>query len=277
MRAYITRITLGCVALGLVCVATLAQSVPAAETTQTVAPHVSAGRLLEVRLPEVSFVEAPLSDVFEMLGRMMNVNVLVRWERLELVGVDRDAPVTLHAKNLRVGQVLWVVLNHLDTDGARLAYRLDSELLLISTAEEFGEIMITKVYDVRDLLMDTDNVKPSFSFGTSRQFVQSVQPVVAAGAVGVQPIIGTVTSGGSMWGGYDPFDQTFNNVRDENESDDTDFRARRMRQLIDAIVTAVEPDSWVDNGGRGSIMAYGDMLVVRNSPLVHQQIGGSAP
>ncbi|RMF79456.1 MAG: hypothetical protein D6744_09130 [Planctomycetota bacterium] len=230
--------------------------------------------LLQTRLPEVVFTDAPLSDVVDALAELMNINVMVRWDRLETVGVDRDTPVTLRARNLRAEQVLWVVLNELDTDGAPLAYRLDRDLLLVTTAEEFGEIMITKVYDVRDLLMDTESVRPSFSFGTTRQFVQSVQPVVAAGAVGLQPVIGTVTSGGSLWGGYDPFDQTFDDIRDEEPPNDGDAQARRMRQLIDAIVNGVEPDSWAVNGGRGTIMPYGGLLVIRNSPLVHQQIGG---
>ena len=40
------------------------------------------------------------------------------------------------------------------------------------------------------------------------------------------------------------------------------------------ITTAVEPDSWLVNGGLGSISPWNGMLVVRNTPLVHQQIGG---
>jgi hypothetical protein len=49
---------------------------------------------------------------------------------------------------------------------------------------------------------------------------------------------------------------------------------RRLRELIALITTSLEPESWAANGGSGTIVPFRDRLIVRNSPFVHQQLGG---
>lgn len=46
--------------------------------------------------------------------------------------------------------------------------------------------------------------------------------------------------------------------------------------LIDLITRTIEPDSWAENGGRGTISYFAPVhaLVVRNTIHVHEQIGG---
>jgi hypothetical protein len=46
--------------------------------------------------------------------------------------------------------------------------------------------------------------------------------------------------------------------------------------LIDLITRTIEPDSWAENGGRGTISYFAPVhaLVVRNTLHVHEQIGG---
>lgn len=45
--------------------------------------------------------------------------------------------------------------------------------------------------------------------------------------------------------------------------------------LVDLVVSTVEPDTWVDNGGQGSIVAFGNpaMLVVAATDEIHEQVG----
>jgi hypothetical protein len=49
------------------------------------------------------------------------------------------------------------------------------------------------------------------------------------------------------------------------------------RSLIDLITRTIEPDSWAENGGRGTISYFAPVhaLVVRNTIHVHEQIGGA--
>jgi len=48
------------------------------------------------------------------------------------------------------------------------------------------------------------------------------------------------------------------------------------RSLINLITLTIEPDSWAENGGRGTISYFAPVhaLVVRNTLHVHEQIGG---
>lgn len=230
--------------------------------------------LLDARVTALSFDEAALSDVFDFLAELAGVNVVVRWERLAELGVRRDAPITLRVRNMRLGQVLWFVLNEAAPDRVRLAYRLDADTLLITTAEDLGREMITRVYDARDLILP-EIANPSISFGRQRTYVASTTPMVAAGAVGVMPQTAVIGSGSRLVG-ENPFGTIYidpNQPGDEvNVGSEAD---ERMRRLIDVITATIEPATWRVNGGAGTIEAHRGLLVIRNSPLVHQQIGGA--
>ena len=41
------------------------------------------------------------------------------------------------------------------------------------------------------------------------------------------------------------------------------------------LVSAVEPESWSQNGGRGTATAVRDVIIVNNSIAVHEKIGGA--
>ncbi|QDU36228.1 hypothetical protein Mal4_05120 [Maioricimonas rarisocia] len=51
----------------------------------------------------------------------------------------------------------------------------------------------------------------------------------------------------------------------------------RAQQLISLIEQTIEPASWQTNGGKGRMTYFGPLhvLVIRNSPHVHEQIGGT--
>lgn len=53
--------------------------------------------------------------------------------------------------------------------------------------------------------------------------------------------------------------------------------AASAQQLIDLIQNTIEPDSWDVNGGKGRAMFYSplNVLVIRNTGEVHEQIGGT--
>lgn len=48
----------------------------------------------------------------------------------------------------------------------------------------------------------------------------------------------------------------------------------KMDELIQVIQTVVAPDLWKANGGKGTIAAFDEFLIIRNSLAVHQQISG---
>lgn len=234
----------------------------------------SAVGALEFRLPEIRYDDTPLEQVLENLAGLANVNLSIRWQKLAEYGIKRDTPITLNVRNLRVRQVLWLVMNQPPLSDAKLAYRADADMVLFSTADDLGQEMIVKVYDVAELLQ-TRLARPTASFGRTHQIVESVTPAVAAGAVAVQPVTRTYGSGTILVG-----EDSAGDVYDEQDEgggatgDEDNIKQQRLAQLINVITTSVEPDEWTVNGGRCSIAPWRTHLIVRATPLVHQALGG---
>ena len=215
--------------------------------------------LLNSRVPEVSFEEQPLEDVMNWIGDMTGVNVVVRWETLEDNGIERDKPISVRVRNLPLSQVLWFVMNAAGGSDIKLAYRATADLIVLSLDEDLGKDMIVKVYDVSDMLVRV----PRFTNAAK------LNPAEALNQVGQNAGRGGGGGGGGRGGGSQLFDD------DEDEEDDEDDDgAGDMQRLIQVIVDTVEPDTWNVNGGTGSVTPLRGQIIVRNSILVHQLLGG---
>jgi hypothetical protein len=205
--------------------------------------------VFEKRLPEVSLEDSPFESVMEWLGEVTGMNISVRWQALRDAGVERDRPISIRAKNLRVSQVLWIIMNQAGGPDIRLAYRTSGNLLTLSTEQDLNQEMILKVYDVSDLLARI----PRFTNPPTLNLQQALHGVASGTAV-----------------------DTFDDPADEPAGpDDEAGVSRELAWLIQQITHTVEPDSWASAGGRGTIGAFNRMLIVRNTILVHQQLGGA--
>ena len=242
-----------------------AEAAPAApQRLEIKPPHIPATRRLEMRLEEIVFDEAPLDEAFAQIAAVANVNLVVRWEVLEELSVERDKPITLAVRNLRLRQVLWLVLNEAAGSDSKLAFRADDDLILVSTLDDLNGSMITRVYDVNDLIMTIPD-DAGFAEERTREVVVGSIPQVADGAVGARPITRRY-SGGVYLGreGLLPPQEYKDDERQEN-----------MRKLIEVITTTIDPESWAGAGGAGTIISFRGRIVVRNSPLVHQKLAGA--
>jgi len=213
-------------------------------------------KLLDQQLPEVQFVEQPLEQVVDWLAELTQINFVVRWQTLEDAGIDRDTPISLKVRNLRLAQVLWLIMNEAGGTEIRLAYRATGRLLVLSTEEDLNKEMVTKVYDVSDLLIEVPNASRDTGFDVSQALSQTGQG-------------GTGGGGTNVWGEN-------NNENDYNNNDENnrEGQSQQMDDLVELITSTVEPDSWIINGGQGSIRPYRKLLIVHNTILVHQLIGG---
>lgn len=200
---------------------------------------------LEARLPDVNLEDVPLEGVLEYLGNYAETNVVVRWSVLEGFSIRKETPISLKVKNLKLSQVLWLVLNQIGGTDVRLAYRATGNLLLISTADDLGREMIVKIYDVSDLLAHApDFTGPSVDVSRSE------------------------TSHGSVFTGQ-------GNSASAEESQGRASRAETdVQRLIEMIQTVIAPDSWQKAGGRGTIQGYGAKIAVLNTIEVHEKLGG---
>lgn len=208
--------------------------------------------VLYQRIPDVQFRDTPLEQVMEWLADLMQLNVSVRWNLLHDVGIQRDTPVSIQARNLRLTQVLWLVMNEAGGSETRLAYRASGHLLVLSTAQDLDREMITRVYDVADLLISLPSAPRQSDFDVTQNLGQS-----GSGGGSSSSIFVGKSSGSS--------------------SDDPNARAGesgQVQQLIELIQQTIEPESWHSVGGTGTIVAFHNLLIVRNTIAVHQRLGG---
>lgn len=219
------------------------------------APKPETLKMLDTVMHDVEYQEVPFESVVEALGNFTKANIIVRWQKLEDASVPRDKPISMKVKNLPLSYVLWLVMNEAGGSDVQLAYRASGNNIIISTQEDLGQEMITKVYDVTDLLVVIQRFDNAPRFDPS-QALQGAQSGGAGGGGG---------SGSSVF-------QT--NENDEQEQNNQNGVVPGMDDLVRLIQDTVEPDSWVQNGGRGQITPWRSQIVIRNTILVHQKLNG---
>ena len=199
--------------------------------------------VLDSPVPEAAFQDVPLEQVMEWLADYVDTNVWVRWQVLEQSGVERDKPISIRVRDLPLRQVLWIILTEAGGPEVKLAYATMENLLIISTWSNLNEELITKVYEVPDLVARI----PRFKNGVRVDAARALQPDNRGVSEGTA----------------------------QSPPGDSDDPKQAVQELIAMIVETVEPDSWVVNGGLGTIKAWRRKVVVRNSLYVHQQLGGT--
>ena len=255
------------IALGLLAATGLAQNQDEKDKGRTT----SGGRtsntvqLLNQRIPELSFVDLPLDQVVDWLTDFTKINISVRWQTLIDAGVERDKPISIQARNLRLSQILWMIMNEAGGPDLKMAYRASGNLLIISTEEDLSKELITKIYDVSDLLIRLPRAVRQGAFNVTQGLGQNTGGAGGGGGGG---------AGSSMFGqgqGQQGQGGQYGQDRGGGAAGGNDVQ---MQELVDLIQQTVEPDSWQVNGGQGHIMPFQRSIVVRNTILVHQRLGG---
>jgi hypothetical protein len=100
------------------------------------------------------FFEAPLTDVVTFLQDRHKINVELDVPGLDLAGVTPEDTVTKQLSNISLRSALRLLLKDLE-----LTYVIKDEVLQITSQEAAGENLVTKVYNVGDLVV------PIFSGG----------------------------------------------------------------------------------------------------------------
>ena len=189
-------------------------------------------------LPNVDLDRVGLADVIDFLRDTTQLNVVVQWRTLEVEGIGRDTPVTLQARGVTAGRLLQLVL---DAAGDGLTYYVDEGVVTVTTRAAADRVLITRTYDVRDLLLVVPNFPaPDVGFG--------------------------VANGGRGGAGGNGGNNDFGN--------DAATRAERAEQLLDLIRRTIRPEIWRENGGPASIRHFRGSLVVTAPPSVHAALGG---
>lgn len=105
---------------------------------------------LEVRLPDTLVLGPTFGSALEALGKASHLTPFVNWQALR--PIDRITPVFVQAGGLKAGDALSAVLEAADPTGG-IAFSVDEGLVTVTRRDEFASMVMTRVYDVRDLAL----------------------------------------------------------------------------------------------------------------------------
>jgi general secretion pathway protein D len=168
---------------------------------------------------------------------------------LEAAGIDRNTPVTTRLRDIRFSKALETILRDVGGGTVQLTYTVDDGVVMISTAEDLSRNTVTRVYDIRDLIVETpDFYGPQFSLENASQ--------------------GSGSSGGG---------QSLFQSQQQQQQQETTFKTRddRVAEITSLMQETVSPDSWRDAGGTvGSLRELNGQLIVTQTPENQRQIEG---
>jgi len=140
----------------------------------------------------LQFIETKLFDVVDFLREKHAVQIHIDQRALNELGIPSDTPITLNLSGIPLRSGLELMLRELD-----LTWTIESDVLLITTAERAETLLITKTYEVADLLM----AAPSYRFdGRTLPTTRWEPPMttIQPGAIGGGMSGGTGTGMGFM-------------------------------------------------------------------------------
>jgi len=263
----------------------------------------------------VDFKEMPLLGVVDQLRRVGKVNMHIDRRALEDVGIGTDTPITFVAGDLPLRAVLELMLDELD-----LTWDIRQGVLVVTTREEAENRLTTKVYSVRDLLIEAaDQQYPGglpgvpvrtsphrFPYSDSHGFDSRW----SGGGMGMGGMGGGMGSGmgsgtgdgsaGGAGGGLFRIDDRqpmapAAKARPQSGSAlgrpgfttlhqfdglayppgvDTLLHGQVTNRdaLRELIVTVIQPTTWDEVGGPGSIVIFGSQMIVSQTLDVHLEI-----
>jgi beta-lactamase regulating signal transducer with metallopeptidase domain len=197
---------------------------------------------LDRKLPEVNLEGMPLADVIEFLRDTGGVNIFVNWKALEAAGIDRKEPVTARMRNVRFSKALQVVLESASSQAAHIGYSADDGVVTVSTADDLAKNTLTRVYDIRDLLVMTPDFIPG------------------EGLLGLSPTT-------------KPSEPRPDQPGDKRDEELRKTRAALVNDVVQLITETVATDTWKDNGGStGSVRELSGQLIVTQTPENHLEL-----
>jgi hypothetical protein len=205
-----------------------------------------------MRPVSIEFKEHRLEDVIRFLGEVTQADMEVFWlDDRNSSGLDKDTPITLRFDRGTALDLLEKVLDKARTDsiGQGSSWQLDSSgTLQIGPKDRLNRFKTVKLYSIADLLIEIPDYVDAPEFD-----LQSVLQ----------------DQGGQGGGGQSPFRDAQQQAPDRKPLED------RVREIQDIIVSLVETEQWVDNGGDGASIRFFQGSFLVNAPdYIHRQIDG---
>ncbi len=261
----------------------------------------SALAALAIKLPVVKFDGTRMEDAINYLRDISDANFHVDWRAIETLGVSRDTAVTFSARQITLRKALSLILAQTSNPN-ELSFYNDGGVIEITTKAVADNIVITRLYDVQDLLVPILSLSGNGSGGNTGGYSNGTGVNSGSSSSGVRGRTGG-SSGGSVssrsgsrlsgeggGGGYSS-GRSVSGSRSGSGGGSygsgstygsgntggyggTNDPAALAADLIDIIINTVEPTVWVDNGGTSSIRFFRGNLIITAPRRIHELIGG---
>ncbi len=197
----------------------------------------------------VDFQRKPFGEVIEMLASAHKINLLVNWNDLEVVGVNREVPIDLKLPNeITLKKAITEVLDQAGAGVVDLGYQVAEGVITVASQDWLDHKTYGAVYDVTDLLMEV----PMFADAPTTDLAR------------IKPHARPSQRADMPW------------LVGDDDDDDPEFdprRAERVELIIDTITGTIQPDSWRSKGGSiGVIKEINGQLVVTQNSAAHGQV-----
>jgi hypothetical protein len=195
----------------------------------------------------LEFVETPLADVVAFLQDKYKVPIWLDKREMESMSVGADTLVTCNLHDIPLSSALTLVLDDLG-----LEWTIWSDVLLITspTRAASDALLITRIYDVSDLIEESPNRRDA----------------------GGLPSAGTRPDGTHGGGGGPRPTGAPGPIPRGGLGDRAMFEKGPADDLIDVITTTLSPESWQDNGGKGAIKGLDRAIVVSHTLRIHREL-----
>ncbi len=255
---------------------------------------------LQQTLPTVNFPPGTrFEDAIEFFRQQGDVSIDVNWRTLADFAIDQNTEVSgINLREVKLEAALDVVLSNVAGPEVEVGADLIEGILRISTREDLDRKTITRVYDVRDLLVKIQ----SFSAPSNNQggglggfgggglgggglggFGGGGLGGGGLGGFGGGGLGGGGFGGGGFGGGGGGFGGGggggFGGQGDDDDDDSSEEdREELITELEDMIKEQIAPGTWTSGDGAaagegiGSLNVWNDRMIVRHTAGVHEQL-----
>jgi hypothetical protein len=230
-----------------------------------------------------SYAQQHLRDVLADIARKYDVELYISRARLEESGKDTNLPfpVDIDFNQIRGDMLLDLVLG-----AHELVYMIRDGIIIVTTHDDLEMQSDVRVYNCLDLISLAGSGPVPNEMGmmgaaapggmvTAGMMPGAPGSMGAAGMSGGMPGMGMpgMAMGMGMPGNAMPGMPAGGPDGGFFGGPGGPPSANTHDALVSVITATIEPDTWVDAGGRGTIEAYfGGLLVVNNNPYVHRKI-----
>ncbi|HEX4142821.1 MAG TPA: hypothetical protein VHY91_04660 [Pirellulales bacterium] len=232
----------------------------------------------------LSFKEVPLNDVLHQLAKLAAINLHLDPKGLAEEGILPDTPVNIDlSQEVSLKSALKLILEPL-----HLSYVIKDEVLKITSEQLRDNEVYTQIYNVADLVIPIPNFAPNSRMGLPGALADAHASLGVGGKTGMNGFSSMAPQAVIANADGSPASGIINNPAILAQMPQLNSGPRTVGgpgglgggqqpdfdSLTDLITSTIQPTSWDEVGGPGSIQEFSTnlSLVISQTQEVHEQI-----